>query len=395
MKAHEFGTAFPQPNSATEALLKDVDGFHARDWVRMSEQSHFVNVFGPKDCQSRPRTGLLPTLFFIYGGSLNNGSSERPLYDPTELVRAAVEEGKPTLVVSFNYRTNCLGFMASPDLASLDPAGLCGNYGAYDCIAALEWVQANIERFGGDPDNVTIMGHSAGGFLVSQLLVTGRRLFRKACAHSGAASTMGLKPVGQSYPAHSEIVSRCGGTHSAATAEARVDALRKVDWQDLLRAHTETYKFGGIAMTVEPESEASIWTKPTIERLEAGEWDPWIESVVLGTTEDEGSLFVVGLGLTTLDAGRQWIEHYPSPLREQLEQKYFAADTATVTNVLTDSPASKILRDQFFVNPAFEQATALASNKNRQTGKGCTVWKYRVRSEIDCLSRRVHPLGAL
>lgn len=73
---------------------------------------------------------------------------------------------------------------------------------------------------------------------------------------------MGVKPVGQVYPAHSEIVSRCEGIHSAATAKARVNALRKVDWRDLLQAHTHTYKFGGIAI---------IWTGQD-ERREDNQW---------------------------------------------------------------------------------------------------------------------------
>lgn len=82
------------------------------------------------------------------------------------------------------------GFCASDDLAQEDPNGLCGNYGAYDVIAMFEWVKANIPNFGGDPENVTAFGQSAGAFLISHLLVSGKRLFRRAICQSGAAETM-------------------------------------------------------------------------------------------------------------------------------------------------------------------------------------------------------------
>lgn len=75
-------------------------------------------------------------------------------------------------------------------MAELDSEGLSGNYGIYDCIAGLEWIQSNISKFGGSPSNVTIFGESAGGFLVSSLLVSGKRLFNKAIMESGAPGTM-------------------------------------------------------------------------------------------------------------------------------------------------------------------------------------------------------------
>lgn len=77
---------------------------------------------------------------WVYGGSLNNGSADRSIYDPTEMIRDQAAQGRRVLSVSFNYRTGAFGFMSSPELLASDPDGLVGNYGLYDCVAALEWV---------------------------------------------------------------------------------------------------------------------------------------------------------------------------------------------------------------------------------------------------------------
>lgn len=81
---------------------------------------------------------------WIYGGSLNNGSADKFLYDPTEWIRDSQAEGQKFIVVSGNYRTNIFGFFSNNDVLAADPQGLSGNYGLYDCIAMLEWVSSAI-----------------------------------------------------------------------------------------------------------------------------------------------------------------------------------------------------------------------------------------------------------
>src|SRR5262249_61489497 len=102
-------------------------------------------------------------------------------YDPTKLAAEGV------VAVTINYRLGALGFLAHPALASR-PGGPAGNYGLMDQQAALRWVQDNIRRFGGDPDNVTIAGESAGGLsLLAHLVSAGSRgLFARAIIPSGS-----------------------------------------------------------------------------------------------------------------------------------------------------------------------------------------------------------------
>ena len=120
-----------------------------------------------------------PVMVWIHGGGFQFGSSANPATDGGALA------AKGVVVVSFNYRLGVLGFLAHPDL---DAEGPSGNYGLQDQLAALRWVKANIADFGGDPDNVTVFGESAGAMAVGILMASplAHGLFHKAIGESGA-----------------------------------------------------------------------------------------------------------------------------------------------------------------------------------------------------------------
>jgi len=123
----------------------------------VSEDCLSINVYSP----NATATGdLLPVMVWIYGGGFMLGDGNGFTYPPTKIVEQGV------VLVTFNYRLGPLGFFAHPDLDGLT------NFALYDQVKALEWVQRNIEEFGGDPDNVTIFGESAGGTSVAALLVS-------------------------------------------------------------------------------------------------------------------------------------------------------------------------------------------------------------------------------
>jgi para-nitrobenzyl esterase len=119
-------------------------------------------------------------MVWIYGGGFQFGASATPDYNGTNLA------AKGVVVVSFNYRLGVLGFLALPELDREGPAS--GNFGLQDQIAALKWIKANIAAFGGDPDNITIFGQSAGAHSVGILMASplARGLFHKAILESGA-----------------------------------------------------------------------------------------------------------------------------------------------------------------------------------------------------------------
>src|SRR4051812_15242892 len=144
-----------------------------------SEDGLYLNVWTPA-CDDARR----PVMVWIHGGAYVFGSGAVPWYDGTRFV-----EHGDVVVVTINYRLGPLGFLHLADLFGADLAG-SGNAGILDQVAALEWVRDSIAGFGGDPDNVTIFGESAGANSVGTLLAVppARGLFRRAIAQSGAGA---------------------------------------------------------------------------------------------------------------------------------------------------------------------------------------------------------------
>ncbi len=167
-----FGPICPQVQHAeTGGVLTALGRLEPTD-----EDCLFLNVWTPAIDYGRR-----PTMVWIHGGAYVTGSGSSELYDGASFARDGV------VMVSLNYRLHAFGFLYLDEL--FDGAEGTGNLGILDQIAALEWVRGNIAEFGGDPDNVTIFGESAGGMSVGTLMGTpaASGLFRRAIAKSGAA----------------------------------------------------------------------------------------------------------------------------------------------------------------------------------------------------------------
>ena len=153
----------------------------------MSENCLFLNVW------AAPASTKLPVLVWIHGGGFGYGYSNQAEYDGDHFVQ------KGLVYVDLNYRVGAFGFLALPDLTQESPHKSSGNYGILDQIAALQWIKRNISAFGGDPDNVTIFGESAGSISVSVLTASplGKGLFKRAIGDSGAGlgTTVDTLPV--------------------------------------------------------------------------------------------------------------------------------------------------------------------------------------------------------
>jgi len=156
-----------------------------------SEDCLYLNVWAPRAEAEGVATGRerLPVMIWIHGGGNTIGHAGSAMYDGARL---AGSEG--IVLVSFNYRLGPLGWFSHPALrdSAEDALEASGNFGTLDQIRALEWVQANIEEFGGDPGNVTIFGESAGGKNVFALLLADAAsgLFHRAIAQSGSTDSV-------------------------------------------------------------------------------------------------------------------------------------------------------------------------------------------------------------
>lgn len=141
-----------------------------------SEDCLYLNVWTTKALKKAP------VIVYIHGGAFFIGSSSMPMYGGETVSHNGA------VFVNFNYRLGALGLMAHPDLSKESPHGTSGNYAFLDQVAVLEWVKRNIERFGGDPNNITIAGQSAGSMSVASLQVSplARGLFHRAVGMSGS-----------------------------------------------------------------------------------------------------------------------------------------------------------------------------------------------------------------
>ena len=202
-----------------------------------SEDCLSLNVWRPA---SATPAAKLPVMVWIYGGGFVGGSAAMPVTAGTQFAKQGV------VLVSVNYRVGRFGFFAFPALSRERPDEPKGNYAYMDQIAALQWVKRNITAFGGDPDNVTIFGFSAGGVSVHSLLVSplARGLFHKAIAESGGSrdSVLTARPlredgVDPNYPVSAETIginfARSMGIEG--TDQAALDKLRALSADQVLR----------------------------------------------------------------------------------------------------------------------------------------------------------------
>ncbi len=200
-----------------------------------SEDCLYINLWRPANAAAAAK---LPVMVWIFGGGFVFGSGAQPSNSGVQFAKHGV------ILLTFNYRVGRFGFFAFPALSQEHPEEPKGNYAYMDQIAALKWVQQNIAAFGGDPNNVTIFGFSAGGVSVHSLLTSpmARGLFQKAIVESGGsrdgvltARPMSRDGVDPNYPVSAETIGinfahsmGIEGTDQAALAKLRALSAEQV-----------------------------------------------------------------------------------------------------------------------------------------------------------------------
>jgi len=215
-KADHFRDVCIQPpGQGRQNIAVDVPGS-----PKMSEDCLYLNVWTGAAKASEKR----PVMVWIYGGAFTEGAGSIGLYDGDVLAK------KGAVVVTLNYRLGPFGFFAHPALAAESPHHTSGNYGITDMLAALHWVQKNIAAFGGDPDNVTVFGQSAGAMAISALVGSPRSkgLFHRAISESGNWMGLRMGAMAPYAPAEAAGLKKAEAAGAKSLADLRAMSAEEV-----------------------------------------------------------------------------------------------------------------------------------------------------------------------
>ncbi|MGH0035286.1 MAG: carboxylesterase/lipase family protein [Myxococcota bacterium] len=271
--ATAFGPSAPQLSPAGR-LVRTLIGAGAAQ----SEDCLSLNVWTPA-----PGGPPRPVLVWIHGGAFVMGSGSTRLYSGSRIARRG-----DLVVVTLNYRLGALGFLNARELASGHelPAA---NLGTLDQIAALEWVRDHIEDFGGDPEQVTLFGESAGAMSVGTLLGTprARGLFQRAILQSGAAHNV-------SSPARATEVARVF-LRELGLPSPDPDRLERIGLDEILRAQSTTTQRMGLVdgrLPWQPSVDGDLLARTPLEAIAEGS-SAHVPTLV-GSNLDEWKLFMLG-----------------------------------------------------------------------------------------------------
>ncbi|MEV7732641.1 carboxylesterase family protein [Streptomyces sp. NPDC088921] len=288
----------PGPNAPqSERQLGSIDmaPYFGTGWSR-GEDYLTVNVWTPAVAQSD-----LPVMVFVHGGGFVAGSTRSAMYDGSAFARDGV------VLVTLNYRLGIAGF--------LDLPGAPANRGLLDVVAALRWVRENIAGFGGDPDNVTLFGQSAGATIVGGVLATAEAtgLFRRAIVQSGS----GLGAFSTEQAARVTAAAA-----EALSIEPHVDAFADISDERLVEAASQ---LAGIDLRTEAHGDPLIGLSPfslVLDTQPAASVAAGLAAdvdLLVGTNTEEGNLYLVPVGKyatsTAADVDEAAARSHPDPAR--------------------------------------------------------------------------------
>jgi len=297
LKAYTFS---PIPVQPTPYYRED--DIYCREWsvdrdIPMGEDCLTLNVWTPAHSPDEK----LPVYFWIYGGGFQTGFSAEMEFDGERIARRDI------VVVTVNYRLNMFGFMAHPEITKENPQA-ASNFGLMDQRLAMEWVKDNIAAFGGDPENITIGGQSAGGgSVLNQILHGSKGIFKRAVCHSGmfympGDHIMSPRDLEKAEQRGIEFFEFCGAKSLADMRKFTTEELRK-KWDE----------YGGFQKSIEnwlPCKDGNFIKSEFFTALEKGE----LETVpmLFGYTPDEFQFEVPGPDgqKKTINAIRESVIHY-------------------------------------------------------------------------------------
>lgn len=315
-----------------------------------SEDCLFLNIWKPANATPAAK---LPVMVWIHGGAFVFGSGSSPENSGEQFTRQGV------ILVTFNYRLGRLGHFAFPALSEEHPDEFKGSYAYMDQIAALRWVQQNIAAFGGDPNNVTIFGESAGGVSVHSLLTipSAQGLFQKAIIESGGGRDGVLtgRPIRKdgvdaNYPVSAETIGvnyakrhKIEGTDAAALAK-----LRALSVVEIVDGGNESDGRGGPPIYSGPILDGKLVVETAQSSYEAGH-QPKVP-LMIGSNSAE-----VPAGFVNAGSKDELLSQFAS-MKNEMNQAYDPNGTTELAEILT-----MVNTDYVWAEPARFTARAFAA----------------------------------
>ncbi|CAK7210608.1 hypothetical protein SBRCBS47491_000830 [Sporothrix bragantina] len=226
----------------------------------------------------------LPVLVWIHGGSYQVGAGSVDAYDGTSLVRRSLEIGSPVVVVTINYRLGVLGFLHSKELAESEAGNdnvppefrSTANLALVDCKYAIEWLRENVAHFGGDPENITAIGESAGAGAIHHLMTVPQLYvdIPRIILSSSTCMSIQLLRAHEAQKAYDEICDKLGANSVEELRNVSVEKLVEETW---FASTTFRPIWDDITITSDPREVA----------FDPERWNPSLKAMVLGTCQNE------------------------------------------------------------------------------------------------------------
>lgn len=320
---------------------KEIMEFFGNDISNMNEDCLYLNVWSPgADDKKRP------VMVWIHGGAFVSGSGSSSWYDGASFAAQG-----DVVIVTINYRLGIFGFLHLGEIGGAEYA-TSGNCGILDQVAALQWVQENIAAFGGDPNNVTVFGESAGAMSIGVLLgfPSAQGLFHKAVLQSGAAANVHSAATATKVADHLLAALQVEPTNLSKLEELPVEQLLQA--ADLVPPMSLGPVIDGVSLPKHPQEAIAEGSAKAV-------------TILIGTNKDEYNIFSV--------FDPEWKNADENKVTAIFE-KTFGPLLPVITNLvagpLNQELFNKLLTISIFTHPAQKLAEL-------QVNQGAPVWSYR------------------
>ncbi|KAG0371050.1 Alpha/Beta hydrolase protein [Gamsiella multidivaricata] len=364
-----------------------------------------LNIYVPL-AALQPDAKPVPVMAWIHGGAYRDGSNAVPLYNASNFVHHSILLHQPVIVIAINYRVNVFGFLASQELihdisstsSDLPPYDQSvGNWGLMDQKLAFEWIRSNIAAFGGQTNNITAWGESAGSISIHYHLLTPSHhgLFDHAIMQSGTVNTItpGF-PQKEGQPIFDALLQGLG-IPLDLNKEEKIKRLRALPGEDLAKVGN-AITTGGYRPFY--DGGKVIPSKIPIQFLakDLAAYDPNLKSVLIGANKDEGTAFARLFGELSMQTWPTLLQKM-CPVQE-LMPLFTSIYGTPETDVDVLRIVAKYTGDMMFMYPTLvlnDTLLALAKKRSSESGPGLKVSHYLFDAEMQKMVELVPGLGAL